>query len=504
MDAEQFRALLTDGERFAPDADAVLRTVQRAGRRTHRRRTVMQIGSVAAAVVVVAAGTTLVITQGSPSPASSAPTTASPAPATRVPTASGATGAGGPTDTVTVPPAADVTAAQLATYRWSTLPAAPIQGRVDAATAWTGSEMLVWGGSTQDRSATFADGAAYNPATRTWRVLPKAPLDARVPLASVWTGTELFVWGGAQGQVDGAAYNPTTDSWRTIAAFPAGATAPPGGGPAGQGLLAAAVWTGKKVELFVWQEAGAVIAVDDYDPAANAWTQGQPLDPARGATIPPATGSGSGAQIGGVEALRVKGATDVWVAWSKLDSDGGIRDTVSAFALGDTPNPGSGYWTGLTSGLDAVGPVVFAGTQVLMGPAQRYEGFHSGPLSIAPGVRIDPRTGSSAALPGLPDAFAQDVFETVWTGAALLGYGSDTYTESADGAKHLPGQAVAYDPKSNSWSTLAEAPMAFAGDLSGVWTGSQLLVWGSMYPADQANTGKTTYSAVGLSFGPAS
>ena len=86
---------------------------------------------------------------------------------------------------------------------------------IRAAVAWTGTEMLVWGGRVGD--SFYYDGAAYNPATDTWRRLPSAPsaFDGPDP-QMVWTRTEAVVLspGGA------AAYNPVTDTWRNVALPP--------------------------------------------------------------------------------------------------------------------------------------------------------------------------------------------------------------------------------------------------------------------------------------------
>jgi hypothetical protein len=92
----------------------------------------------------------------------------------------------------------DATAAQLAGGRVRSLPPDPVVDRfATAATAWTGQELIVWGGATRDRRV-HADGAAFDPATGRWRPLPPAPqaqlLDRRVASA-VWTGRQLLTWG---------------------------------------------------------------------------------------------------------------------------------------------------------------------------------------------------------------------------------------------------------------------------------------------------------------------
>lgn len=101
---------------------------------------------------------------------------------------------------------------------------APINPRSGAATAWTGTELLIWGGSelTSDAVETVQmSGAAYNPVSDTWRPLPTAPLDADSPRAVAWDGHEMYVWDAVEGDQpaqlnDAAAYDPGTDTWRPL------------------------------------------------------------------------------------------------------------------------------------------------------------------------------------------------------------------------------------------------------------------------------------------------
>ena len=81
-----------------------------------------------------------------------------------------------------------------------------------------GAELLIWGGENCagsacpfDQAPHLADGAAYNVLNDAWRKLPASPLSAREAAATVWTGSELLIWGGTSGQgllADGAAYDP--------------------------------------------------------------------------------------------------------------------------------------------------------------------------------------------------------------------------------------------------------------------------------------------------------
>jgi hypothetical protein len=147
---------------------------------------------------------------------------------------------------------------------------APLAPRIHPAYAWTGAELLVWGGTDDRQELFFGDGAAYDPKADSWRMLPEAPIGARAPLA-VWTGNELVVWGTGvrvhQRPRDGAAYDPTTNTWRRIAKAPVELTD------------ATAVWTGREMIVFGaplhggnFPETPSAIAAS-YEPETNTWRE---------------------------------------------------------------------------------------------------------------------------------------------------------------------------------------------------------------------------------------
>ncbi|MEX1046993.1 MAG: hypothetical protein WD757_00885 [Actinomycetota bacterium] len=156
---------------------------------------------------------------------------------------------------------------------WASLPSSPLAARSSPAVAWTGSELLVWGGFdgtwSHGKPGTYRDGAAYDPKSDQWRMLPRAPLSPRVPL-SVWTERELIVWGTGfqvknQRPRDGAAYDPRSDSWRRIASAPIELTD------------ATAVWTGREMIVFgAALRRGRIPETDSaigaaYDPRKDSW-----------------------------------------------------------------------------------------------------------------------------------------------------------------------------------------------------------------------------------------
>ena len=104
---------------------------------------------------------------------------------------------------------------------------------------WTGSRMIVWGGvntSFPDKNqcscegADLGDGASYNPATDKWTTIAPGGPTGRSGHSAVWTGSRMIIWGGTHqiwsssspGVPDscgvgyynsGSVYNPATDTW---------------------------------------------------------------------------------------------------------------------------------------------------------------------------------------------------------------------------------------------------------------------------------------------------
>jgi len=169
-----------------------------------------------------------------------------------------------------------------ASRTWSRVPDGPLSPRSNAAVAWTGEELLIWGGFTGTDcclpSEMFLDdGAAFDPDTGRWRRLAEGPLEERAPF-SVWTGEELIVWGSTGRELylrDGAAYDPSSDSWRAIAEAPLALTD------------ATTVWTGAEMIVFGSSldgnnrsETKTAIGVA-YDPETDTWRElaPSPLSP---------------------------------------------------------------------------------------------------------------------------------------------------------------------------------------------------------------------------------
>lgn len=141
-------------------------------------------------------------------------------------------------------------------------------GRQRHSAVWTGSRMIVWGGSGAWGSGD--SGGIYNPASDSWEAtsLDGAP-SARWGHTAVWTGSRMIVWGGF-GELgvfldSGGIYDPATDTWTPISTL---------GAPAAR-CFHTAVWTGSRMIVWggtaAWQSPSFLNDGGIYDPATNTW-----------------------------------------------------------------------------------------------------------------------------------------------------------------------------------------------------------------------------------------
>jgi hypothetical protein len=163
-----------------------------------------------------------------------------------------------------------------ATDAWTASPDSTGGGpsaRYMGGSAWTGTELLVWGGGVPTPSDDYimaTDGGRYDPAADAWAPIATAgaPIPRLWPVA-LWTGAEMLVWGGAGGgfgnppPTDAGRYDPAADAW-----LPLGLT----GAPAWRANLAA-VWSGS--DLIVWgggDSAGAFGTGARWDATLDTWS----------------------------------------------------------------------------------------------------------------------------------------------------------------------------------------------------------------------------------------
>ncbi len=149
------------------------------------------------------------------------------------------------------------------TWMNPTVDAVPLGGEDLGPGIWTGTELLY-----------FASGLALDPRTGSWRTSVRFPLELRDRAVTAWTGSELVVWGGCAARVaqcddlgeglltDGAVYTVSSGTWHQMSPAPLPAGANP-----------ASVWTGSEVIIHAGATSRDVSEFASYDPAQDRWTK---------------------------------------------------------------------------------------------------------------------------------------------------------------------------------------------------------------------------------------
>lgn len=218
-------------------------------------------------------------------------------------------------------PRDDGFAIEAATGEVTPIPAAPIGPSARPSGVWTGSELVVWGTSTECGDCPGEGGAAaWDPAAGTWRELARPPEGIDVafqPAGATWTGSEVVAI-GEHGVA--ASYDPVADRWSSVPRLPHGLTH----------YLDAwtVVWTG--AEVVAWRsvydgretpESGGEPIADRgwrWAPGASDWTPLPDLPPGSRTTVSKAAWTGEELVVWGL----ASGAEDVGVGatWRPGDS----------------------------------------------------------------------------------------------------------------------------------------------------------------------------------------
>jgi len=326
---------------------------------------------------------------------------------------------------------------------WHKLPPAPFAIPQGPWSVCTGRQLIVFG-RTPQTNPSIDVAEAYDPSSRTWTRLspPKGP--EYTWFSVVWTGKEMLALGGYS-----VAYNPTTDTWRALA----GRWPTPGGLFPG-GIV---VWTGR--EVIAW--GGGC--------CGDAWSSGVAYNPT----------TGMARRLPRSPLAPSQGPVGAWTGRELVLFVGGF-DTMdeahpARLARAAAYNPKTNTWRRIAPlpGSDVRysfrGSAVWDGREILVVGAGKNgrSAFAYNPTSnrwrrLAP--MPAPRVGGTA----------------VWTGKQLYVWGG----ENRD-ARIVPtyfANGVAYDPKSDRWSTIPGAPLRARGGSAVQWTGRQLLVWGGGIP----------------------
>jgi N-acetylneuraminic acid mutarotase len=158
------------------------------------------------------------------------------------------------------------------TDSWSGTGDSLLHGRDSHSAVWTGSEMIVWGGYYWDGFDHYLNtGGRLNPGTGIWTPTSEINVPtARSSRTAVWTGNEMIIWGGYDGTNylnTGGRYHPSTNSWRGTDT----ANAPTGR------LGDTSVWNDN--EMIIWGGYDGTSYLDTggrYNPSSNGWTATSP------------------------------------------------------------------------------------------------------------------------------------------------------------------------------------------------------------------------------------
>jgi N-acetylneuraminic acid mutarotase len=323
--------------------------------------------------------------------------------------------------------------------------------------AWTGTEMIVWGGISGSGS-NVNTGGRYNPSIDSWTVTSttNAPA-ARNRHTAVWTGSEMIIWGGyVPGFGDsntGGKYNPGTDTWTATNT----ANAPD------VREVHRSVWTGS--EMIVWggyngNGLGPLNTGGRYDPSADSWTATSTINA-------PAARYGHTAAWSGSEMIVWGGA------------NGG-----STFNTGGKYDPSTDAWaaTNIIGSPDSREnhAAVWTGSEMIVWGGNSY---NSGGQYLNTGGTYDPATDSWTGTSTTNPPVGRVAHTAVWTGSEMIVWGG------YDGSSFV-NTGSRYDPVFDSWTatTIANAPTGRELHTA-VWIDSEMIVWAGIGSSGYFNTG---------------
>lgn len=358
------------------------------------------------------------------------------------------------------------------TDTWVPIPASPqtlppSQGNT---VIWTGTEMIVWGGMTSQNVPTN-QGGRYNPVADSWRTVASGSIAPapRVDHTAVWTGREMIIWGGGTDQSTGAVpmqtggrYDPDSNTWSPTALV--ASTPVPR-------QKHSAVWTG--TEMIVW----GGIWNDNLD--THGENTGGRYDPIRDTWIPTSIGIGCPSARGGHYAFWTGNEMIIWGGWEgwyggmsgfRLNT-GGVYDPATDTWAPTSTGPGTPIGRESTS-------VIWADREMIV-----WGGIWHDTRSVnilGSGSRYDPRAdswvpiGASGSLPS-PRSWQT----AVWTGAEMIIWGG----LSISGPPYGESTGGRYIPATDSWVSTPEGPNVPHGRWhhTAIWTGAEMIVWGGCW-----------------------
>jgi hypothetical protein len=323
---------------------------------------------------------------------------------------------------------------------------------------WTGTELIVWGGYNGTLNLDTNTGGRYNPATNSWSATQttNAP-QLRDSHTAVWTGTRMVIWGGGDEAFapkdTGGRYDPAMNTWQATSTAQRNPTAR---------LFHTAVWSGSR--MIVWGgwnggnsdlDTGAL-----YDPTGDAWT-----------TVTP-TGAPSPRDL----------HTAVWtgatmVVWGGEDNNAVPQNT------GGRYNPAGNSWS--ATSLTNVPAARWMHTAVWTGSRMIVWGGFDGNMDVSTGGIYDPGVADTWAPTSDPGAPApRELHVAVWADnipeMIVWGGQNDAAASLSSGGR--------YNPATGIWQATSDGGAPLSGRYGcGIWTGSEMIVWGGWNASGQTD-----------------
>ncbi|HOW66290.1 MAG TPA: hypothetical protein P5186_09040 [Candidatus Paceibacterota bacterium] len=318
--------------------------------------------------------------------------------------------------------------------------------RANPLAVWTGNELIVWGGNATENGPMLQSGGRYSMTSDTWTPIStiNAPpaLGNALESGAVWANTEMLVITGANGY----RYSPFTDSWSQISrvnapTFTAGTTL---------------TWTGK--ELLV---VGNTLPYRRHNPVTDVWSD---------------MSSAASSNAPGPRLYH----TAVWTG-SELIVWGGLSSG-STLYNGGRYNPATDTWLRITNvGAPAMRSrhsAVWTGSKMII-----WGGLTTiSKKETASGAIYDPQTDQwrSISTNGAPSA-RQGHF-ACWTPSGMIVWGGDSSsTEKPPFFRKALNDGAVYNPATDTWAPIRNAPSEPIGGYAAVWTGSAIMIWGGGY-----------------------
>lgn len=158
-------------------------------------------------------------------------------------------------------------------------------------------------------------------------------------------------------------------------------------------------------------------------------------------------------------------------------------------------DPAAGTWRRMPAGPlggRSLAGATWTGKEVFVWGGWTFGSAGAGSTGWGGGALFDPATGKWRVLPPAPLSPRMPA-AVVWTGSEVLVWGSDDRP-----AAPQQREGAAYDPKLGTWRLLPRAPLGL-NEAQGLWTGQELVVFGALLDGDNWSD---TKHAQGIAYDP--